>query len=119
MERESLLIMFSLLLIIVILCSMRIRDTHSNKTSLNVSKLIENENVDDMCLKIYYLYSSALMLYPVSTVEDLISRSDEKIIVKGSELEEHMDLLKQIKDDIFYDIVMPFLSDDAARELEK
>lgn len=72
---------------------------YSNKTSINVAERIENENMDDISLKIYYLSPYDLMLYPVSSVEDLIQRCEKKFVIYGSELEENIDLFKQIDDD--------------------
>ena len=57
------------------------------KPSLNVSELIENENINDMSLTIYYLSPYSLMFYPVSSVEDLMHRCDKKIVINGSDLE--------------------------------
>ena len=74
---------------------------YSNKKSLNISRLIENENIEDISLTIYHLSPHALMFYPVSSVEDLIHRSkDDKIVINGSDLEEHIDLFRQISNDV-------------------
>ena len=143
------------------------------KPSLNVSELIEKENISDLSLTIYYMSPYTLTYIPVSSVEDLISQCDEKIVINGSELEEHIDLFKQINNDvlvpvkkktkdlnlriyyileskkngklfdaamwgeeddeesiivnefevkgnnIFYDVIIPFLPEDKAKELEK
>lgn len=140
------------------------------KPSLNVSALFENENINDMSLTIYYKDPYALMFYPISSVEDLIQRCDDKIVINGSDLEEYIDLFKKINNDdlklaiwkssdldlrvyyvleskkngklldvvmwgsddnrifvngievkgnkIFGDVIMPFLSEDEAKELE-
>lgn len=140
------------------------------KTSLDISELIENESINDISLTIYHLSLQSLMFFPVVSVEDLINRSsDEKIVINGSDLEEHIDLFKQIDNDIlipvkkkssdldlrvyyvlenkengklfdvamwgdensifvneievegnnvFYDVIIPFLPEDEAKELE-
>jgi hypothetical protein len=132
----------------------------------NFSKLIEKKNFDDLSLTIYYMSPFTATGYPWSA-EDLISRREEnKIVINGSRLEEHIDLLNQINNnvltqvdhksrinarlyyvfetkregklfsvsmwgednsifvngievkgnDIFYDIVMPFLPTDVVKE---
>lgn len=63
------------------------------------SKLIENGKLNDLSLTIYYMEPSACTNYPLS-VEDLIKYNDGKIVVEGSSLEEHVNLLKQIKNDV-------------------
>ncbi len=71
------------------------------KPALNVSEMIENEDINDLSLTIYYLSPYTLMFYPVSSVEDLSSRCEERIVINGADLEEHIDLFKQIsKDDL-------------------
>lgn len=162
---SALLFLFLLLFLISFIYNIYIR-----KTSLNFSKLIENENINDISLTIYYLSPDALMLYPVSSVEDLIQCCDRKIVINGSSLEGHIDLFKQIsnddlkmvmrkssdldlriyyllesrkngklfdvamwgekgdsifvnefevkENDIFYDVIIPFLSEDEVKGLE-
>lgn len=154
-----------LLLIIPVLFSV----LHPGRMSLNISDRIENENIDDIRLTIYYLDLHALRFMPVPSVEDLIQRKDEKIIVNGSELKQYIDLFRKIDDEalipvwkrssdldlrvyyvleskkngklfdvamwgdvdsifvngtevkgnkVFYDVIMPFLSEKAAKDLE-
>lgn len=139
------------------------------KPALNLSEMIENENINDLSLTIYYLSPYTYMLYPVSNVEDLSHRCEEKIVINGSDLEKHIDLFKQIGNDdlkpviwkssdldlrlyyvleskkngklfdvamwgdgnsiivngievegndIFYDVIMPFLPEDVAKDLK-
>lgn len=76
------------------------------KPALNVSKLIEKENINDMSLTIYYKHPRALMFYPISSVKDLMHRCDKKIVINGSDLEEHIDLFKQISDDVLKPVLM-------------
>lgn len=46
----------------------------------------------------------AMLFIPISSVEDFIQRtSDVKIVINGSDLEEHIDLFKQVK----YDVLIP------------
>lgn len=83
-----------LLLAITILFSM-----YSKKPSLNVSELIKNENINDISLTIYYVSPDTLTFLALS-VDDLINRDDNKIVISGSDLEEHIDLFKQINNDV-------------------
>lgn len=135
----------------------------------NFSRLIKTGNLDDLSLTIYYNNPYLLTLYPW-TVDDLTR--GEKIVITGSDIEEHIDLLKQIGNvslkpvwkktsyvdvriyyvfetekkgkifdvamwggdedgsiyvngvevkgtDIFYDVMIPFLPDDAVKTLEE
>lgn len=87
-----------LLFIILILFSM----LYSKKISLNISALIENEDINDISLTIYYLDLRALLFYPISSVEDLIQRTDdEKIVISGSDLKEHVDLFRKMSNEVF------------------
>ena len=144
----------------------------SKRPLFNISELIENENIDDISLTIYYVNPFILTLFPWS-IDNLIDSSQEnKIVVNGSDLKEHIDLFKQINNnnsipvkkkstyvdvrlyyvleskvngklfdvamwgggdgsednsiivngievkgnDIFYDVIMPFLPENAAKE---
>jgi hypothetical protein len=157
-----------ILLAITILSSCEGNDMQSEKVLNNFSKLIEKKNFDDLNLTIYYMSPFTSTRYPWSA-EDLISRREEnKIVINGSSLEKHIDLLNQInnnvltpvkhksrinarlyyvfetkkngklfsvsmwgedssifvngievkENDIFYEIVMPFLPTDAVKEFE-
>jgi hypothetical protein len=157
-----------ILLALTILSSCGGNDIQSKKALNNFSKLIEEENFDDLSLTIYYMSPFAATRYPWSA-EDLINRREEnKIVINGSRLEEHIDLLNQINNnvltpvehkfrisawlhyvfetkkdgklfsvsmwgednsifvngieikgnEIFYDIVMPFLPTDVVKEFE-
>lgn len=68
------------------------------KPSLNVSEMIENENINDLSLTIYYLSPYTYMFYPVSSVEDLSHRC-EKIVINGGDLKKHIDSFRQISND--------------------
>ena len=141
------------------------------KLPLNLSERIERENSSDLCLTIYYSNPLALKFFPITNVEDLKESSDKKIVVNGSDLEEHIDLFRQIGIDdlkpvvikssyldlreyyvlesrkngklldvamwgagnnsmivngvevkenkIFGDVIMPFLSEEEAKDLER
>ena len=61
----------------------------------NFSKLIKKENLDGLSLTIYYLSPYTLTSYPLS-VDDLVRSRKYELVINGSELEEHIDLLQQI-----------------------
>jgi hypothetical protein len=140
----------------------------SKKQSLNFSDLINNENIDDISLTIYFINPFILTRHPWSAEEIIRSREEQKIVINGNDLEEHIDLFKQINNDdlipvkkksyldarlyyvfeskkngklfdvamwgsdnsifvngfevkeneIFYDVIKPFLPIDAVKELE-
>ncbi len=167
--KKSIILGFIILLLLIITFISRYGgDDMRLKRSLNTfSKLIENGKLNDLSLTIYYIEPDAFTNYPLS-VEDLIKYNDGKIVVEGSSLEEHVNLLKQIKNyviipvehesrinariyyvfetkkkckifdvsmwgsnntifvngievkenDIFYDVIIPFLPEDVAKELE-
>jgi hypothetical protein len=64
------------------------------------SKQIEQGNLDNLRLRIYYMNPNILTFMPVS-VEDLInSEGDDRIqkfVIDGNSLEEHIGLLKQVE----------------------
>lgn len=95
-------IIIFLLLIPPILFSIQ----HLKKVSLNVSELIENENINDISLTIYYLDLHMLRFMPVSSVERLMECVDEKVVVSGSDLEQHIDLFRKMSDEVFVPVWM-------------
>ena len=78
---------------IPILCNM-----YLGKPALNISEMIENEDINDLSLTIYYLSPYTDMFMAITGVEDLCQRS-EKIVISGSDLEEHIDVFGQIGKD--------------------
>ncbi len=54
------------------------------KPALNVSEMIENENINDLSLTIYYLSPYALMFYPVSSVEESDSLENDHLDVQSA-----------------------------------
>lgn len=143
---------------------------YPQKILFNIPAMIENEDINDISLTIYYMDLQALLFYPVSSVEDLIQwTDDEKIVISGSKLEEHVDLFRKMSNEgftqvwkkssdldlriyyvleskkngklfdvamwgdngsifvngievkenkVFYDVIIPFLPEDVARDLE-
>ena len=62
----------------------------------NFSMLIESENLDDLTLTIYYM-SFFILTRGYLSANDLINYTcDNKIVVSGELLKEHIDLLKQL-----------------------
>ena len=131
---------------------------------LSLSQLIDQGRLNELSLTIYYLSPYILTLYPYS-VKDIIRINDNKVVVNGCQLEEHIDLVKQLSDavlpvehvspgvnarlyyvfetkehrkvydvcagdnifvngtevqsnDIFYDVVKPFLPENTVKEFE-
>ena len=76
-----------------------------NKLSPNVAELIENENMDDLSLTIHYMNPGILTVFALS-IDDLINRDHNKIVISGSELEEHIDLFKQISNEFLIPVIM-------------
>lgn len=88
-----------LLLAVIILISYGRSNMFSKKPFFNFSELIENDNVDDISLTIYYMSPYIFTDFPQS-VDDLINRcGDNKIVISGSELEEYSDLFQQVSND--------------------
>ena len=160
--------LFAVILLVAVIFAIYGGDYVQSKKALNnFSKLVDNGKVGDLNLTIYYM-KPWFTLIPTS-IDMLINGCyDYKIIISGSNLDEHIDLLKQMgnaalipvihssridaclyyifeteeegkifdvamwgdnysiyvnglevkSNDIFYDIVMPFLSDDLAANLE-
>ena len=63
-----------------------------------LSEQIENENMENLSLTIYY--REITLSLPVTSIELLMDgRYDYKTVISGTDLEEHIDLFKQISDD--------------------
>lgn len=158
-----------ILLALTILTGCGEKDMRSENVLNNLSKIIEEKDFNGLSLTIYYISPYILTRAPLS-VDGLINFDDvTKIVVSGSELEKHIDLLKQLSkddlipvknksrvnarlyyvfetinegkilnvamwsgnggvfinglevewNDIFYDIIMPFLPKEAADEYGK
>ena len=140
-------------------------DIRPEKALKYFSKQIEQGNLNDLSFTIYYVSPNIFTLYPWS-VDDLVR--GHPIVIDGTRLEEHIDLLKQMsnaalipvehetrinariyyvfetkkgkkifdvamwgddnsiyvngleveENNIFYDVLMPFLPEDAAEELQ-
>lgn len=158
-----------ILLAVSILASCGGNDIGPDNGLNKFSKLVEEEKLDDLSLTIYHIYPATLTRLPLS-VDDLINyRNVNKVVVHGSSLVEHINLLKQLnkdvlksvknnsridaryyyvfetkkkgkifdvamwggnddysifvngvefqENDIFYNVIMPFLSEDGVEEL--
>jgi hypothetical protein len=156
------------LFVIAIFTSCGGNNMQSKKMLNNFSIIIESGNLDTLSLTIYYISPSILTRHPIS-VNDLMDYSGvNKIVINGSDLEEHIDLLNQLSNtalipvksksyldarlyylfetkeegaifdvaigvsdgksmfvngtkvkgnDIFIDVLIPFLTEDAVKEL--
>lgn len=156
-----------LLLSVTILTGCGGNDMRPEKALKNFSKQIEQGNLNDIHLTVYYLSPFILTRTPLS-IDDLVNHNAvQKFVVDGSTLKEHTDLLSQISNDVvipveqkshintrlyfvfettkdkkifdvsmwgddnsifinglevkenklFYDVVSPFLPEDAVKEL--
>jgi hypothetical protein len=150
--------------------------TKSKDTPRTFSEIIKDGNLNDLKLTIYYMDFNFLTYSPLS-IDDVINDSTvTKVVISGTRLEEHIDLLNQLIDtglepveqeayldarlyyvfetetegmfdvamwgvqrdeagdydacifvdgiavnidNIFYDVIIPFLPEDVAKELEK
>ncbi len=166
-RKISIILGLLILLLITISTSCGGGDMRAEQALKYFSKQIEQGNLRDLRLRVYYVPPYIFTLYPRS-VDDLI-RSQDYIVIDGTRLEEHIDLLKQMSnaalipvehetridariyyvfetkkgkkildvamwgDDnsiyvnglevkentIFYDVLMPFLPEDEAKELKE
>ena len=88
----------ALLLAIAVLISSAGCDMLFKKTPVSFSELIEKGNISDLSLTIYYVCPPFFTFAPWS-IDELIEFSKEyKVVVDGSSLEEHIDLLTQLGD---------------------
>lgn len=72
------------------------KDMRPEKTLGNFSKLVENGELDNLSLTIYYIDPLILTRAPLS-VDDLINFSNvRKIVIDDIDVEKHIDLFKQI-----------------------
>lgn len=72
--------------------------TNSRRNLITFSDFVESGNVNDITLTIYHIDPLTRTPFPWR-IEDLIrSREDYKIVIKGNQLREHMDLLIAIND---------------------
>ena len=89
-KRIFAVILVLLLLAITVFC------VYFKVPSLRLAKMIESESIGDLSLTIYYMKPSILTFLPV-TVDALIDwHEDQRIIIYCNDLEEHIDLFKQI-----------------------
>ncbi len=70
------------------------------KSALDFQTQIQNENVDDLTLTIYYTIPILLTPFPWSADILIRNSEDDKVVVDGSELKEHLDLFTQLNSDI-------------------
>lgn len=166
--RKNLILGFVLILLAFIIFFVNVRIIKLTKPTYKLAKLIEHEKLDDLSLTIYYISPDALTRAPVSVDQLVNAYYDNKVVVNGIRLQEHIDLLNQLinvtlipvehesrvnaryyyvfetkkngkifdvcmwsidgnmfvngvevkENDVFYDVVMPFLPKDAVNQLE-
>ncbi len=93
-------IIILVLLAVSILSGCIIINLTFKKPNLDFSKLIKNENIDNLSLTIYYMDPYAFTEFPLD-VDDLIKLCKEegigqRIIIRGSDLEDNIGLFMQI-----------------------
>jgi len=104
----SLRLLLVLLLATIVLSSCGRGNMSPERALRNFSNRIEQGNLDGLTLTIYYK-NTVIIRVPI-TVEDLVERGwyEYKIVVDGNELEEHIELLRQINADILTPIAHDF-----------
>ena len=82
------------LLSVTILTGCGCTDMRTEK-SLTCLSQIEQDNIRDISLTIYYMDPNLFTLYPFD-VDDLIINHEYKVVIDGTHLKGHIDLLKQM-----------------------
>jgi len=77
-------------------------DMSAEKALDKFAKIIESGKLDDLSLTIYYVSPTLLTNMPLPA--DALKGGKNKIVIDGSRLEEHIDLLSQINGDILVPI---------------
>jgi len=94
-KKNIILIAAAGVLLITALFTYKERDLFSKQPMVAFSKIVNQGNLDTLTLTIYYVRPYTLT--PIAwNVSDLISMYDEKIIIDGSDLVEHIDLFIQM-----------------------
>jgi len=99
MKKIILLSICIILVISYILCGCEKYDMSSKEALDNFKMQIENGHIKNMKLTIYCMNPFTLTPAPVSVKDLMKNRLEYKVVVKGSELEEHIDLLNKISGD--------------------
>jgi hypothetical protein len=79
-------------------------NVYLKKLTHDIVEKIDNENVNDLVLTIYYMDPKILTPFALD-IKDLVARDDIKIVISGSELEKHIDLFKQISNNVLTPII--------------
>ena len=94
-----LLLAIIFLLVIAVLDSCQESDMRSRKAVSQFAKLVEQGEMDSLSLKIYFMSPYTLTPYPYSIDDIIRATSEDEIIIIGSSLKEHIDVLKQLNND--------------------
>ena len=166
-HKKSLIAGLLVLLSLIILTGCGGNDMRTEKSLTRLSQ-IEQDNIRDISLTIYYMDPNIFTLFPYD-VDDVIGAHEYKLVINGARLKGHIDLLKQMgnadlipvepddfmdvriyyvfenkkgenifdvamwgdltnlyvngieveENDIFYDVLLLFLPDDAAERVKK
>jgi len=75
---------------------------HLRNQAFNFAEILENENIDDLSLTIYYMSPFVIGHFPISieSFSRLMEDQDRKIVISGSDLEEFINVFKQINNDV-------------------
>ncbi len=95
MRKKSIISGLLILLSITIFTGCRGTDMRPEEALKYFSEQIEQGNIKDISLTIYYRNPNIFYFAPWS-VDDLIRGADHKIVIDGTRLVEHVDLLKQV-----------------------
>ena len=83
-------------LLLVIIATAGCGSNSELKGNVDVKKLVEKEEINDLSLTIYYMDSRVLTNMPLDVEHLMNNILTKKIVVSGSDLEKNLDLLKKI-----------------------
>lgn len=84
------------LTLIVVLVITGCRNNLESTKELNIKELIENEEINDLCLTIYYIDTTMLTNFPLNVDQLIGSVFTKRVVVNGSELDTFINLFKNI-----------------------
>ena len=98
MKRRMKLIIVFLVISVAVLTSCEESNMRPNRALDNFIRIIEQGNISDLRLTIYHMYFSVLTPFPFSLDQLMDNHSGHhRIVVDGSQLEEHIELINQIR----------------------
>jgi hypothetical protein len=94
MRNRSIISGLLILLSVIILTGCGESDMRTEK-SLTCLSQIEQDDLNDVSLTIYYIDPYSFTIYPYD-VDDIIISHEYKLVIDGTRLKDHIDLLKQM-----------------------